>query len=94
MIDEAARRPTPLALARFLRGWTQAELGAQAGRSKDTVKRLEAGATPRLTTAAALARALNLSVDALFPLNNDEDLAGQRGLATTSAGAGDGHERL
>jgi len=85
--DTAAVRPNPLALARFLRGWTQAELGAQAGRSKDTVKRIEAGATPRLTTAVALARALRVSVDVLFPYN-DEEAAGQRPPATTSTAAG------
>jgi DNA-binding XRE family transcriptional regulator len=92
-VTEAARRstPTPLALARFMSGLTQAELGAQARppRSKETVKRLEAGATPRLTTAVALARALNLSVDVLCPMAyNDEEAAGQRPLATTPAGQG------
>ena len=87
MNDTASVRPNPLALARFLRGWTQAELGAQAGRSKDTIKRLEGGATPHLTTAAAIARALRVNVDLLFP-DNDEEVAGQRPLAITSTAAG------
>ena len=76
-----------MALARFLKGWTQAELGTHAGRSEHTVKRIEAGATPQLTTAIALSQALGVGVDALFPLN-DEEAAGQRPLATTPAGQG------
>ena len=95
MTDTAAGPPSPLALARFLKGWTQAELGTHAGRSEHTVKRIEAGATPQLTTAIALARALGVGVETLFPVTdnalvgnvNDDEAPGQAPRVRTSTAA-------
>jgi transcriptional regulator with XRE-family HTH domain len=64
----AARRlPSPLALLRFRSGLTQEELAERAGIARESVSRLERGGMPQFTTAAALARALGVPVDAIFP---------------------------
>lgn len=53
-------------LARRHRGWSQADLAEAAGVSDETISRIERGAVdPSLVTAAALAEALELSLDTL-----------------------------
>ncbi len=88
-MPKLAGPPSPLALARFLRGFTQAELAQRASRSEETVRRVEAGGTPHLRTAQALALALGVEVSTLFPSVKDETQPGRAGLVTTPAG-GDG----
>ena len=55
--------------ARRLRGWTQTQLGEQAGVSLKTVNRLERGAVvaPGVDTLQRLAIALGMTPEALFP---------------------------
>ena len=89
-MPHAAGPPSPLALARFLRGLTQAQLAELAGKSEETISRLEAGGTPQWRTAQAISRALDIDVSAIFPPNDDAP-AGNRREVTTSAGCGDGH---
>ena len=59
--------PSPIALERFRRGWTQADLAAHAGRDRGTIHRLERGEQPLLETARRVADALGVSVTDLFP---------------------------
>ena len=55
--------------ARRLRGWTQTQLGEQAGVSLKTVNRLERGGVvaPGVDTLRRLAIALETTPEALFP---------------------------
>jgi transcriptional regulator with XRE-family HTH domain len=62
---------SPIALLRFVRQLSQAELGERAGISRDTISRLERGELPRLATARALSRALGVEVADLFPENEE-----------------------
>ncbi len=62
---------SPIALQRFILRLSQADLASRAGLSRDTVSRLERGELPRLNTARALSGVLGLSVDALFPTNEE-----------------------
>jgi transcriptional regulator with XRE-family HTH domain len=71
-------------------GWSQDDLAVRAGISRETVSRLERGATPHLRTARAVAAALGVDAALLWPVN-DEGRAGQLAPATTSAG-GDGRD--
>jgi DNA-binding XRE family transcriptional regulator len=57
----------PLKLARIASGLTQEELGEKAGVTRRTIGALEAGASPRLRTAQALAAALTVPIEQLFP---------------------------
>ena len=61
--------PTTLQIARTLPGLTQSDLALLAGVNRATVGELESGRgrTPTLTTATALAAALNYDVGSLFP---------------------------
>jgi len=59
--------PSPIALERFRRGWTQTDLAVRAGRSLGTVHRLERGEMPMLDTARRIAYALDTDVEQLFP---------------------------
>jgi transcriptional regulator with XRE-family HTH domain len=52
---------------RVLTGLTQQALAQRAGVRRETVSRVERGASPQLRTARALADALGLDVDGLFP---------------------------
>jgi transcriptional regulator with XRE-family HTH domain len=58
-----------IARARLDRGLTQAALAAEAGISKPTLERLEAGASARLTTVVRVLRVLDLvdNLEALVP---------------------------
>jgi putative transcriptional regulator len=58
---------SPLAVHRFARGFTQGDLAKRAGVTRATVNYLENGRRPRLKTAQAIARALEVGVDELFP---------------------------
>ena len=62
------RTPSTLAHIRFLQGMSQAALAEKAGVGRSTIARLEAGrGRPQLSTATAIARALELSVGVVFP---------------------------
>lgn len=68
-----AARPLPEGLPgrvrelREARGWTQAELAAIAGLATITVRQIEtAKRRPSLDTAARLAKALDVPIDALY----------------------------
>jgi transcriptional regulator with XRE-family HTH domain len=65
-LTELGQRIVQLRLAR---NWTQAELAQQAGVSKHTVERLEAGESLQLTNLIRVCRALDLleGLDALIP---------------------------
>lgn len=52
---------------RKARGWTQEELAHAAGLPSSTIRRLENGGTPQLTTAAKIAAALGVTLAELFP---------------------------
>jgi transcriptional regulator with XRE-family HTH domain len=54
-LEELGRR---LAEARLAQGWTQAQLAQQAGLSKSTIERLEAGGSSQLTNLLRALRAL------------------------------------
>ncbi|MGI8731135.1 MAG: helix-turn-helix transcriptional regulator [Solirubrobacteraceae bacterium] len=63
--------PSALRLARLTLGWSQADLAAAAGRSREQIARLEAGACdPTWTTVQRLARALHADPREIFP--NDD----------------------
>jgi transcriptional regulator with XRE-family HTH domain len=51
--------------AREALGWSQSELSRRAGVKQSTLSRIEGGADPILTTAAAIADALGLRLDDL-----------------------------
>lgn len=79
--------PSPLRLARLTRGWLQSDLAAQSGVSTDTISRVERGGLPTLTIAQALARALDSTLDELFPNAVTPAENGRHG--TTCAVSGD-----
>jgi transcriptional regulator with XRE-family HTH domain len=60
-------RPSPLSLFRFSQGLTQSQLADRAHVARETVSRLERGATPQGRTAAAIAGALGIAEDLIFP---------------------------
>ena len=67
-----AMRPLPPGLAGRIRGlrqrrkWTQDQLAREAKVSRNTVRNVERGKMPSVTTLTALAKALGASVDALL----------------------------
>ncbi len=79
--------PSPLRAYRAGQGFSQAELAEIAGLSRETISRLEQGATPRLATAHAIATALGAPLTAIFPLK-DESPACVPGSANSSARQG------
>lgn len=63
-----SRAPAPLKVLRVLHGDRQIDLAARAGVSRETISRSETGTTrPRPETAAAIANAVGVSADVLFP---------------------------
>ncbi len=66
-----------LAQLRLAQNWTQAELAHQAGVSKHTVERLEAGESLQLTNFIRLCRALGLlaGFEALIPAPKPSPIA-------------------
>jgi transcriptional regulator with XRE-family HTH domain len=62
-----AAPPSAIRTVRLLSGLSQAELAHRAGLRRETVSRVERGASPQLRTARALAEALGLDVELLFP---------------------------
>ena len=81
----------PVALQRFLRSQTQAQLADEAGVSRDTIVQIEKGRTPRRAVARAVAAVLDLPTEALVP----ELKMGTPGGVTPGApttGAGDTHD--
>lgn len=63
--------------AREARGWTQGELAARVGVSRQTINYLEQGRyTPSVLLALKLARALECQVEDLFALEEDPDADG------------------
>ncbi len=66
VLAELGRR---LARSRLDRNWTQTELAQEAGVSRSTVRRLEAGESTQLTNLVRILRALGLlaNLDALVP---------------------------
>jgi transcriptional regulator with XRE-family HTH domain len=55
-------------LFREAKGWSKAELARQSGVSESNIGRIEEGAVdPNIVRARALARALGVTIDALFP---------------------------
>jgi DNA-binding XRE family transcriptional regulator len=79
--------PSPLRAHRAGLGFTQAELADVAGLSRETISRLEQGATPQLTTAHAIATALGAPLTAIFPIH-DGSPACIPGSVNNSAGQG------
>lgn len=79
--------PSPIALERFRRGWTQADLAAHAGRGRGTIHRLERGEMPLLDTARRVADALDTDVSDLFPeqAHKDESRAANAAPVTSPA---------
>jgi transcriptional regulator with XRE-family HTH domain len=72
-VTAAAR--SPIAICRFARGWSQAELAARAGCRRETIGRIERGYnSPQLLTARALAQAFDVELEVLFP---DREHAGR-----------------
>lgn len=64
-----------LRLARELRGWSQRELADRAGLKQAQISRLESGKRePRLSTVRALADALGVDPDRIFPKDNGAEL--------------------
>jgi DNA-binding XRE family transcriptional regulator len=62
------RTPTRFAVCRFATGFTQAQIGAHVGVTREHVARLEAGTRhPRETTAIAIAELLGVRVEDLWP---------------------------
>lgn len=58
----------PVRAARVARQWSQERLAREVGVSRETIRQIEAGRTdPRMGTARALADALGLPIDELFP---------------------------
>jgi molybdate-binding protein/DNA-binding XRE family transcriptional regulator len=67
----------PVARRRAARGWSQSELARRAGVPRTTVSAIEgARLTPSVTTALALARALECAVEELFGTRLAEPLVG------------------
>jgi putative transcriptional regulator len=67
----APARP-PLAVYRYAAGLTQSELAKRAGISRPALVNIERGrAHPRLLTIRALADALGVDPDELFPTNDE-----------------------
>ena len=79
--------PSPIALERFRRGWTQTDLAARAGRSLGTIHRLERGEMPLLDTARRVAAALDSDVERLFPDLSSVQRGGRAAPGTPSAQA-------
>jgi transcriptional regulator with XRE-family HTH domain len=67
LVNTTQRPPSPLSLFRFAKGETQNSLASKAGVARETVSRLERGATPQGRTAAAIADALGIAEDLIFP---------------------------
>lgn len=66
---------TPLAVYRHSRGMTQAEFADAVGLSRPGLSNLERGLySPRLSTAIAIAAALECPVEAVFPPKKPEQL--------------------
>jgi transcriptional regulator with XRE-family HTH domain len=59
-------QPHPIAVLRGGKGWTQAALSAKTGVARTTIARIEAGEQrPQIITAVAIAKALDVPLDAL-----------------------------
>jgi transcriptional regulator with XRE-family HTH domain len=52
---------------RKAKGWTQEDLAHSAGLPSSTIRRLENGGTPQVTTAVKIANALGVTLTDLFP---------------------------
>jgi putative transcriptional regulator len=66
--QRTCRRPVrPLKVARIASGLKQEELAQLVGVSRQTIGALEAGSSPRLRTAQAIANALGIPLAELFP---------------------------
>ena len=79
--------PSPLRAYRAGQGFSQADLAEVTGLSRETISRLEQGATPQLGTAHAIATALGAPIAAIFPIQ-DESPACMPGSVNISAGQG------
>ena len=79
---------SPLEVARRARGLKQPELARLAGCSQQTISLIERGGLPSVRNALAIARVLGVSLDTLFPVN-DEAPAVTPGLRERSVVAGD-----
>jgi molybdate-binding protein/DNA-binding XRE family transcriptional regulator len=63
----AAGLPSPITRVRTALGWSQSELAVRAGVPRTSVSAIEGGRlTPAVTTALALARALDCTIEELF----------------------------
>jgi len=76
---------SPIALARFIAGWSQADLGSRAGVSRETVSAVERGAIPRLGTARAIAHALDIDITSAFPESEKDAPANGASLSESKA---------
>lgn len=53
--------------ARLRSGLTQSGLAEKAGVTQSTISRIEAGQSPGITTLAAIAKALGVTIESLLP---------------------------
>jgi DNA-binding XRE family transcriptional regulator len=82
---------SPVAVARFIRDLTQAELADRAGLNRDTIGRIERGELPTLRTAIAIADALDVDVADILPHNeNDAPHQTRRSKVSVTAAHGTG----
>ncbi len=57
---------TRIEYLRWLKGWTQDTLAARAEINRNTIVRAESGKLPRPTTLSRIAKALGISIDAIY----------------------------
>ncbi len=57
---------TRIEYLRWLKGWTQDTLAAHAELNRNTIVRAESGKLPRPNTLTRIAKALGISIDAIY----------------------------
>jgi transcriptional regulator with XRE-family HTH domain len=67
-----AAPPSAIRTVRLLSGLSQTQLAQRAGITRETVSRVENGGEPQRRTARAIADALGLDLEVLFPKKEKE----------------------